>query len=195
MAMKQTIDWLFPPVRKKVLALLLAGPRSRWHLRDVARKTGLALGTVRRELMGLTEAEILTEVRDGNRTYYQPNAACSIVPELTAIMRKTAGLTDVLREALTPLADQIDAAFVYGSQASGKAKAQSDVDLAVIGEADEMALHRAVIRAEQRLGRAVNYTLLSGREHRRRRREKDGFLARILRGPKIVLMGNVDEVR
>jgi DNA-binding transcriptional ArsR family regulator len=192
--MKSTIEWLFPPARRKVLALLLLGPQSRWHLRDVARKTGLALGTVRRELKGLAQAQILTEIRDGNRTYYQPNVECAVVPDLTALMRKTAGLADVLRDALVPLAAHINAAFVYGSQASGKATASSDVDLAVVGGVDEMTLHKAIRCAEERLGCAVNYTLLSRHEFLRRRKEKGGFLSRVLGGAKIAILGDIDEI-
>ena len=192
--MTTAIEWLFPPARRKVLALLLAGPQVRWHLRDVARRTGLALGTVRRELKGLVQAGILTEARDGNRTYYQADTGCPVIPDLTALMRKTAGLADALRTALKPLAEWIDAAFIYGSEASGKARTGSDVDLAVVGDVDEMALHRAVGLAEQQLGRTINYTLLSRREFRRRRKERGGFLARILGGPKIAILGNPDEI-
>ena len=192
--MTTAIEWLFPPARRKVLALLLAGPQVRWHLRDVARRTGLALGTVRRELKGLVQAGILTEVRDGNRTYYQADTGCPVIPDLTALMRKTAGLADALRTALKPLAGRIDAAFIYGSEASGKARTGSDVDLAVVGDVDEMALHRAVGLAEQQLSRTVNYTLLSRREFRRRRKERGGFLARVLGGPKIAILGNPDEI-
>ena len=50
---KQVIDWLFPRARKNVLTLMLMDPRGRWHLRDVVRRTGCAIGTVRRELAGL----------------------------------------------------------------------------------------------------------------------------------------------
>jgi len=192
--MTTAIEWLFPPARRKVLAFLLAGPQVRWHLRDVARKTGLALGTVRRELKGLVQAGILTEVRDGNRTYYQADTRCPVISDLTALMRKTAGLADALRAALKPLAERIDAAFIYGSEASGKATTGSDVDLAVVGDVDEMALHRAVGLAEQQLSRTVNYTLLSRREFRRRRKERGGFLARILGGPKIAILENPDEI-
>jgi len=191
--MTTAIEWLFPPARRKVLALLLTGPQVRWHLRDVARRTGLALGTVRRELKGLVQAGILTEARDGNRTYYQADTGCPVIPDLTALMRKTAGLADALRTALKPLAEWIDAAFIYGSEAGGKATTGSDVDLAVVGDVDEMALHRAVGLAEQQL-RTVNYTLLSRREFRRRRKERGGFLARILSGPKIAILGNPDEI-
>jgi hypothetical protein len=44
------------------------------------------------------------------------------------------------------------------------------------------------------LGRSVNYMLLSRREFQRRRKEKGGFLAQILTGPKIMILGSIHEV-
>jgi len=52
--------------RKEVLGLLLADPAERWYLRDIERRTGLAVGTVRREVSGLTKAGIITKSKDGN---------------------------------------------------------------------------------------------------------------------------------
>ena len=191
---KQPIDWLFPEVRKRILSLLLTGPEDRWYLRDIARRTGCALGTVRRELEGLTSAEIVQRMKDGNRIYYQANRTCPILPELAGLIRKTAGLANVLQSALASLADNIDLAFVYGSQASGDATAVSDVDLLIVGSMDEVPLVQAITKAEEQLGRTVNYTLLKRDEFKKRRKEKGGFLARVLAAKKIAILGNIDEV-
>jgi len=149
---------------------------------------------MRRELAGLTDVGIVLQIKDGNRTYYQANRGCPLFRELSGLMRKTAGLGDVLREALAPLKARITFAFIYGSQASGEATAASDVDLLVVGDVDEMALHGAISNAEQELARPVNYTLLSRKEFAKRRKEKGGFLARALKGKKISLLGDADEV-
>jgi predicted nucleotidyltransferase len=170
-------------------------PQQRWYLRDIARRTGLALGTVRRELAGLVAAGILTQVKEGNRTYYQANAECPLLSELTGLIRKTAGLADVLGAALAPLADRVALAFIYGSQASGTAGPRSDVDLLVVSDADQLEVHKAVAAAEKQLQAAVNYTLLTSREFARRKQERAGFLARVLGGPKILLVGGLNEVR
>ena len=90
----QAIDWLLPKVRKQVLALLLTNPDKRWYLRDIVRRTGFALGSVRRELDGLARAEIVTRTKDANRTYYQANRESPLFPELAGLLRKTAGLAD-----------------------------------------------------------------------------------------------------
>jgi predicted nucleotidyltransferase len=44
-------------------------------------------------------------------------------------LRKTSGLTEVLRDALSPLAEQIETPFVFGSVAGGQAGNDSDIDL------------------------------------------------------------------
>ena len=191
---RQPIDWLFPRVRNRVLALLLMSPGQRWHLRDIARRTGFALGTVRRELEGLTGAGIAVRHQDGNRIYYQANQDSPIFPDLRGLMTKTAGLADVLREVLLPLNKGLKAAFVYGSQAAGTASAASDVDLMVVGDLDEMQLHRAVAKAEKRLSRTVNYSLLSREEYSRKAKGKSGFVERVLKGERILILGSLDEV-
>lgn len=192
--LKSPINWLFPDVRKRVLALLLGAPEERWYMRDIARRTGCALGTVRRELAGLADAEIVKRFPDGNRTYYQANTESPIFEELHGLIVKTAGLVDVVRAAMEPLSGNIDLAFIYGSQASGEASAASDVDLLIVGDVGEMSLIRSIAKAEEQLGRTVNYSLLSRNEFAVRRKEKGGFLGRVLSGKKITIMGNADEV-
>ncbi len=191
---KQAVEWLFPEVRRRVLSLLLMSPDERWYLRDIARRTRCALGTVRRELEGLADAGIAQRAKDGNRVYYQANPASPLLPELTGLIRKTTGLGDVIRLVLEELAGKIELAFIYGSQASGEATAASDVDMLIVGEVDELILHRTIAKAEKEIARSVNYTLLSPQEFAKRRKEKGGFLGRVLTAQKIPIVGDVYEV-
>jgi hypothetical protein len=55
-----------------------------------------------------------------------------------------------------------------------------------------LALHKAIAKTETLLARTVNSTRLTPREFTRRRRERGGFLARILAGPLISLLGSPD---
>ncbi len=192
--LKSPINWLFPDVRKRVLALLLGAPEERWYMRDIARRTGCAIGTGRRERAGVADAESVKRFPDGNRVYYQANTESPIFEELHGLIVKTAGLVDVVRAAMEPLSGNIDLAFIYGSQASGEASAASDVDLLIVGDVGEMSLIRSIAKAEEQLGRTVNYSLLSRNEFAVRRKEKGGFLGRVLSGKKITIMGNADEV-
>lgn len=191
-------DWLsvalFGRTQRAVLGCLFGQPDRSFYLREIVRAAGVGQGGVQRELRRLADAEILTETRIGNQVHYQANRDCPIFSELHGLMLKTAGLADVLREALAPLSSDIALAFVYGSQARGDVGAASDVDVFVVGDLDEMALHRALSTAEEKLGRDVNYTLLSRSEFARRRKEKTGFVERVLDGEKIALVGDLIHV-
>jgi predicted nucleotidyltransferase len=186
---------LFSQTRQQVLALFLMRPEERYYVREVARRTGKAVGTVQGELASLAEAGVLTRVVSGNRTYYQANADCAIFPELRRIVLKTVGLVDVLRDRLKPLSRRIETAFVYGSMAGGEPGPQSDIDLIVVGDVDEMRLHRALSQAEETLARPVNYTLMDPGEFARRRAEGEGFLSRVLEGPRMSVIGGSDEMQ
>jgi predicted nucleotidyltransferase len=48
-------------------------------------------------------------------------------------MAKTAGLVDLLREALAPIRSRIRVAFVHGSVARGAERSSSDVNLLLVG--------------------------------------------------------------
>ena len=127
-----TVEHIFPKVRAELLRLLFVDSEQSLHLRDLARLSGLAVGTVQREIANLRNADLIVERRDGNRLYFTANTAHPIFPELQGIARKTMGLGPQLSDALDGL-DGIELAFVYGSYADGIAGADSDIDLFVIG--------------------------------------------------------------
>ena len=94
-------------------------------MREIGRLTGVPAGSLHRELKQLTAAGLLVRTAAGNQVRYQLNRGCPIQEELAGIFRKTAGLADVLREALSAVAGRINLAFVFGSLAKGKAQAAS----------------------------------------------------------------------
>lgn len=185
---------LFGKARRVLLALFFSRTDESFYLRQIVRMTGVGHGAVQRELKKLTDAGIITKFKLGRMVHYKVNRECPVFDELRRLMTKTAGLADVLRKALTSLADQIDIAFIYGSQANFTAGATSDVDLLIVGGVEELALHRAVAEAEGYLDRPINYTLLTRQEFERRRKETDGFLSRVLSGETIFIVGKPQDV-
>ena len=184
---------MFPRTRMTILALLFSHPERSYYLREVVRAAGTGQGAVQRELSRLAEGGIIVRSLHGRQVHFQANPDCPFFPEMRGLITKTAGLADVLRACLAPIRHRIEAAFVYGSQARGDAHGGSDVDLCVVGEVDELELHRALQRAEEQLGRPVNYTHLAPREFRTSRRRKGGFLHQILREPKVPILGELHE--
>jgi predicted nucleotidyltransferase len=185
---------LFGKTREALLALLYGHPEESFYLRQIVRAVATGQGAVQRELASLTGAGIIARFERDKQVYYCANKACPFFPELHSLMIKTGGMAGVLTKALQSLKGSIAVAFVFGSQAEGTATTASDIDLMVVGNTNEMALHRALMKAEARLGRVVNYTLMNEGEFQKRRREKGGFVSRVLAGPKVSVIGNVDEI-
>ena len=186
-------DLLFPnQYRRKVLGLLLMRPEQQIHLRELARVIGAAPGTLKKELDALCEAGLLRAERVGNQVRFCANTAHPVFPELQALIRKTIGLADALRLSLAPLAGRIDAAFVFGSMASGTESAGSDIDLMVVGDAGFAEIVDATYAAQATLGREINPKVMSASEWQAKKAERNAFLQDVLNKPRIMLIGDAD---
>lgn len=186
-------DLLFPnQYRRKVLGLLLMRPEQQIHLRELARVIGAAPGTLKKELDALCEAGLLRAERVGNQVRFCANTAHPVFPELQALIRKTIGLVDALRLSLAPLAGRIDAAFVFGSMASGTESAGSDIDLMVVGDAGFAEIVDATYAAQATLGREINPKVMSASEWQTKKAERNAFLQDVLNKPRIMLIGDAD---
>ncbi len=187
---------LFPAIyRRQVLVLLLLHPGRKLHVREISRLTGTTAGTMNKELTRLHEAGLLDRERVGNQVHYSANRSHPIYPELAGILRKTVGIADVLIEAIAPIVDEVELSFIYGSVARGSETAGSDVDLLVVGSVDFGAAVDALHGVEKRLGREVNPKVYTQREWNSKRKAGDSFVTEILKGPKILLVGEIDEPR
>ncbi len=186
-------DLLFPnQYRRKVLGLLLMRPEQQIHLRELARVIGAAPGTLKKELDALCEAGLLRAERVGNQVRFCANTAHPVFPELQALIRKTIGLVDALRLSLAPLAGRIDAAFVFGSMASGTESAGSDIDLMVVGDAGFAEIVDATYAAQATLGREINPKVMSASEWQAKKAERNAFLQDVLNKARIMLIGDAD---
>jgi len=186
-------DLLFPnQYRRRVLGLLLMRPEQQIHLRELARAIGAAPGTLKKELDALCDAGLLRAERVGNQVRFCANTAHPVFPELQALIRKTIGLADALRLSLAPLVDRIDAAFIFGSMASGTERAGSDIDLMVVGDAGFAEIVDATYEAQAALGREINPKVMSASEWQAKRSECNAFLQDVLNKPRIMLIGNAD---
>lgn len=185
---------LFGAYRREVLALLLLHPELSLHVREIARVTGKAPGTLLRELNRLADAGLLVRKPTGNQVHFQADPTSPIYAELRGILKKTAGVADVLREALEPVARRIRAAFVYGSVARGDERAGSDLDLMVIGDLKFAALVKVLAPARDALRREINPNLYPPAEFRARVAAGEPFLKRVLVDKKIFLVGGEDDL-
>jgi predicted nucleotidyltransferase len=193
-AMASLSSALFGKTKRAILALLFSRPDDSFYLRQIVRLVGAGQGGVQRELQRLADAGIVTRVVRGRTALFQANRDCPVFGELHGLVIKTAGVADVLFDALVPLKDRIEVAFIYGSAAKGRLRAESDIDLFVIGAVGFGDVVDALAGAQERLSREVNPSVFEPSEFQKRMRRRDHFVAAVAEEPKVFVIGGEHEL-
>jgi predicted nucleotidyltransferase len=186
-------DTLFGHTRGAVLSVLYGHIGEGFYLRQLARRTDIALGPVQREIRQLVDAGLVSSKIVGARTLYSANQESPVFAEIKSLVTKTVGMHDVLYTALDPLRKKIDLAFVYGSVARSGETERSDVDLMVVGKVDFSIVIEKLADAQKILNREINPTVYSVREFTGKVREN--FLKTVLADKKLFIIGDENVLR
>jgi predicted nucleotidyltransferase len=111
--------------------------------------------------------------------------------ELARLLSRHALPTRRLKEVSASL-EGVVAAAVFGSYASGTARAESDIDVLVVGDVSRVDAHAAFRGVARELKREINVTTLSLREFRQQSRSPRSFVAELLAKPTLPLKGMLD---
>lgn len=188
-------DVLFGKGRGAILALLYGHTDKSFYYRQIARHlTEVSLGTLQRELNLLCQLGLIDRSTVGNQVFYRANRNHPVFPELRALVAKTVGAIQVLRKALGNIAARIKVSFIYGSMARGEERAESDIDLLIVGRVSLEDVLGAVSGVEPLLGRAINPTVYSPSEFKTKLANGNHFLNSVIRGEKAFLIGDEDEL-
>ncbi len=186
---------LFNKTQRGLLSLFFVRPEQSFYLRQIVRTAGIGQGATQRELACWVEVGLLFRTQRGNQVHYQANPESPVFRELKSLAVKTAGVVDVLREALASLAEQTAVAFIHGSMASGVENARSDIDVVVVGAASFGDVTKSLRAVHDIIGREVNSTVFPEQEFRTKLRARHHFVTSILETPKIYLVGNERELK
>jgi predicted nucleotidyltransferase len=137
---------------------------------------------------------LLVRSTQGNQVLYQANSQSPIFSEIKSLIAKTVGIHDAIRSALAALASEIQIAFVYGSVARQEERANSDVDLMVLGSAPFSEIVSALAAVQRMLAREINPTVFPIAEFQSKLRAGNHFLRSVMREKKIFLLGTEDEL-
>jgi len=176
-----------------ILALLYGQADRAFYLSEIVRLVRAGRGAVQRELARLARAGLLMRTEQGQQVYFQANPEAPVFDELRGLVRKTAGIVDLLRLSLESLAARIQTAFVFGSVARGEETARSDIDLLVVGDVSLFDIVSATAGIRETLGRDLNPTVFPPAECAEKIRAKNHFLTTVLAGPKLYVIGGDDE--
>jgi DNA-binding transcriptional ArsR family regulator len=181
---------LLGKTRAAILRELYLNPDRRVSFNELVRRTQSGAGAVSRELKTLGDAGLVVEQREGNQRFLAAATASPVYPELKSLILKTSGAPQVLRDALNGIEEQIAVAFVFGSVAQGVERADSDLDLFVIGSAGYSVVTERMRAAENRLGRAVQVLYFDPASSVDRKSLRKTSIKAIARGPKLFVIGD-----
>lgn len=143
---------LFGAYRHRVLTLLFLRPGDRFHVRMIARLTGVPAGSLHRELRQLAGAGLVVAAKSGNQLLYGANERSPVFHELSSVLDKTAGtpptlhehaaeytvepsgrLPEIDKQALARICRKygVKKLSLFGSAARDELRPDSDVDLMV----------------------------------------------------------------
>ena len=174
--------------RQRLLAYYFTNPAARRHLRDLAQRLSIDPSNLSKELQRLEREGLFQSEVSGRQKYFRLNHGYPLFDEMRGIVGKTIGAMPLIAQSLKKIAG-IEEAYLYGSFARNQQDAASDIDVPVIGNPKGDTLADAMQKLERRLGREINYAVLSRKEFDSRRAHKDAFLESVWRNKRIPLVG------
>ena len=189
-------DAVFTDSQAKVYLWIYGQPERSYHLSELRRLTGLGSASLQREINRLVVAGLANSTLKGNQRQISANRQSPLFKELSDLTRKVMGAAALLTEALRPIEQKIEVAFLYGSVAKQSDTAESDVDLMLVGS--DLTLSKVLeqlLPVEEMLCRKVNPTCYTVGEFKKRLSDTDSFVNKVLSQPLIQLFGNMDDFR
>lgn len=180
---------LFGKTRAALLRELYTNPDRRLSFNELVRRLKSGPGAISRELAILTAAGLVVEQREGHQRFLSAGTSSPVFPELKNFIAKTSGAPTFIRDALRGLEDKIDIALIFGSVAKGTERADSDLDLFVIGTVGYSVVTERIYSIEDRLGRRVQTLYFDRDSPTDRASLKKPSTRAMLAGPKVFVLG------
>lgn len=186
-------DLIISRVRVKILQLFFLNPGKIFHVREIVRRTNEEINAVRRELLHLEKAGLLSKERRANRLFYSVRRDYNLYYDILDLIVKTSGLGgDILKNRVK--LGKIKFAMISGKYARGIQHLANNVDLLVVGKVVLPELSQIVRQEEVRREREINYTVMSEEEFEFRKKRRDPFVLDILRSSRVMLIGDEEEL-
>jgi len=179
-------------LRNKILLHFFTNVDDEMYLREMALRLKEDPGNLSKELSKLEREGIFISQFRGKQKYFFLNKAYSLFNELKSIIFKTIGIQGSLQNIINEISG-IVSAFIYGSFATRKENASSDIDLCLIVKDSVFNENNFISKIDglgKTISREINYIYYSEEEWKKQINENDSFIINIKMGPKIILKGD-----
>ncbi|MFH0737960.1 MAG: nucleotidyltransferase domain-containing protein [Candidatus Micrarchaeota archaeon] len=162
------------------------------HLREISRRAGVSSYEAKRELDSLVYLGVLKSEKRGNQSVFHADGGCSFLEDLRALFMKTEGILSQVKDEIGKIPG-VRYCLLYGSAASGRVSEKSDIDLIIIGDADEDTLDQLALTLQKKNKREINIIFWTMLDFKKKLKEKNRFLQNILKKRFILMKGDADE--
>ncbi len=160
----------------QLFRMFIDRPDAELYQNEIIRQSELAANTVIKWLKKLVEYGILNEAWKGGMKLYSLNRDSPVVRQLKILLNVAA-----IYEAVEKYADTKMEVYLYGSTARGEDLAGSDVDLLIIGIADDNTVAQMARDIENATGRTVSPLMKTPVEYAELSRTNNAFYESINR--------------
>ncbi|OGK16948.1 hypothetical protein A2774_00425 [Candidatus Roizmanbacteria bacterium RIFCSPHIGHO2_01_FULL_39_12c] len=179
--------------RRKILQLFFHHPVDNYYLRKIVREIDEEVNAVKRELDILSGVKLLLKEKRLNKIFYSLNKNYLLYEDFFRIFAKSTLLANSIFKNLPKLGKikfiVISTKFV--KQVSIK---DDEIYLLIVGVVVVPEAASIVSEAEKQFGREINYTVMTEEEFAFRKKNNDPFIWRFLKQPKVMLVGNEDDL-
>ena len=170
--------------RAKLLALFFENPDKSYYVREITRVIEEQINSVRRELTNLNALGLVKIENYENKVYYSANMKHPFARPMTEIFsRKFDGSAvadasspkSVWEEYVRPVENILNALLV-----TNRLPGQDGLDLLIIGDDRTHKLTKWAEVIEKRMGKPLNYAIMSREDYIYRKSVRDKFLPEVL---------------
>lgn len=168
--------------RTKLLQLFFENPEKSFYVREITRVIDEQINSVRRELLNLESVGIVKNETFDNKIYYSANTKHPFAHPFIEIFSKKVDLsrdkdvrTPIWEDYCRPVKN-----YLKGLIVTNRLPGQDGIDLLIIGNDKTKKLTRWAEVIEKKLGKPINYVIMSTDDFNYRRSVQDRFVAEIL---------------
>ena len=181
-------------VRVKRLQLFLSSSQdSLFHVREIVRRVSEEINAVRRELARMEKFSMVQSEWRANRRLYRFKKEYIYFKELVSRVAKTTSLGGNLIKNKAKLG-KVKFAFLSSRFVKYAPSSSEDVDLLVVGNIVLPELQSIIADEQAKREQEINYSFMDEAEFKFRVKRRDPFILRVLIQPKVMLIGDEDEV-
>lgn len=168
--------------RAKLLSLFFENPEKSFYVREMTRVIDEQINSVRRELLNLESIGVIKNETFDNKIYYSANAKHPFTRPLTEIFSKKIDAnrdkdikSTTWEEYCRPVKN-----YLKGLIVTNRLPGQDGLDLLIIGNDKTKKLTRWAEVIEKKLGKPINYAIMSPDDFSYRKSVHDRFITEIL---------------